>query len=175
MQLVEGHLNLTVSEPDASISGLPPVALKASFDDVHLTSLLGLHGAIGKVTAQASLGPVRVRDLLATSGCIAALPPSLAAVLTDHPRIRISSSDISLRPPRGRAVVLRVVPTAVGNKLDFAVLSLPAGGSATTIGAPVACVASVGTLPFKLSLVSATTTHGSLDLEFQGHGARFAA
>ena len=169
LQLVEGHINVNMSDTQAAISGLPPVSLTASFSDIRLTSLLGVHGVIGSVSAQASLGPAGVRDLLATSGCITALPATVAADLTDHPRVRIARGRVTLLPPHGRAVVVRVVPSAVGNKVDFNAASRAGGAPAGS----AACVASLGSLPFALALDSATAEHGSLDLALAGRGARF--
>ena len=172
-QLVEGRLTLNISEPNARISGLPPVALAASLTDIRLTSLLGLHGVIGSISATASLGPSGAWRLLASSGCGSALPPSVAAAMTRRPRIAIGGGHLSLLARHGRAVLARVVPTALGERIAFNVVSIAGRrGAATATGA--GCVASLGGLPFNLTLTSASAADGMLRLAFTGRGARFA-
>jgi hypothetical protein len=173
-QLVEGHVSVNISDANAAIAGLPPVALTASFDDIRLTSLLGLHGVIGSVAATAGLGPVHVRDLLAASGCFGALPAGVDAALTARPRVKIAVGHISVLPPHGRAAVVRIVPSAVANRLDLSVVRVDLGGQAAADGSQPGCVASVGSLPFGLSLAAASATRGSLALTFRGSGARFS-
>lgn len=171
-QIAEGHLNVTITDAHAAVAGLPPVALSASFDDVHMTSLLGLHGRIGSVTATAGLGPHRVRALLSSSGCIAALPANELAALTNRPRVRIGIGHITLLPPHGRAVVVRIVPVESQDKLAFNVASVTAAGQALA-GVRAGCAVGVGALPFGLTFTGASATKGLLELAFSGHGASF--
>ncbi len=171
-QIAEGHVNVTITDARAAVAGLPPAALSASFEDVHMTSLLGLHGAIGSVTATAGLGPHRVRALLASSGCITALPASALVALTDRPRVRLRTGRITLLPPHGRAVVVRVVPLESRSRLAFDVVSVTADGQAIA-GAGGGCVAAVGALPFGLAFTGVSATNGMLELAFSGHGASF--
>jgi hypothetical protein len=173
LQLVEGHVTVDVTEPRATIPGLPPVALTADFNDIHLTNLIGLHGVIGGVQATARLGRDGTRDILAASGCVSSLPANIVGALGDRPRVRFHGGHVTLLPQHGHAVTVHVVPTAAAGKVDFSAVSID-GDSATAARSNSGCVSGVGGLPFGLSLTSASVAHSSLELAFSGQGARFA-
>jgi len=171
LQLLRGRVNLSVSEPDASVAGLPPVALHADFENIRVTSLLGLHGVIGTVTAHATLGPKGVGRLLLQSGCAGALPVGMRSALSAGSRIVIGAGHMTVLARRG-AQRARIVPTAIGGRVAFNVVGASAGSAPPAGGS--GCVATLGGLPFNLSLASAIADGGVLDLAFTGRGARFS-
>jgi hypothetical protein len=179
-QLVNGRLDdVTVTEEDASVGGLPPVSVSASFKDVTVTKLIGLHGIVNTIEVNAGLGPAGVRDLLGASACGAQLAAGLGAALTADPRVRLHAGYITLLPPHGRAVVVRLAPSVVSAELDFRVVSAFQDGAAlspstvSSLGPTAGCLRPLPNLPFNLVLVSATAVPGALELEMQGSRASF--
>lgn len=179
-QLVHGDLDhVTVREGDASIAGLPPTSLVANFDDVRVTSLIGLHGVVGSVALEAILGPAAVRDLLATSACVGGLPDGVGAALTSDPRIVIPGGHVSLFPPHGRAVELRLAPVVGDRALAFRLIGFAQDGqsaSSATVDALAAqadCSRSLAGLPYNLALATASAVPGDVELSFRGRGGQF--
>jgi LmeA-like phospholipid-binding len=182
LQLVHGRIDTaTVSATRASIGGLPPVALTATLHDVHLTNVTSLQGAIGSLTVAVRLTPGEVRDLLATPGCIESLPADVRTALTPTPRVLLFPGRVDLLPPAGRAVEVRLRPAAAHARVVFHLRAIERGGaeaSAPTLAAARAqtnCSRSLPSLPFGISLVSATARGGALALAFAGTDARFSA
>jgi hypothetical protein len=178
-QLAHGQLDdVTVTEADASIGGLPPLSLTANFEDVRVTDLIGLRGAVQTIEAEASLGPAGVRDLLATGACAGGLPDGIGAALTAGPRVVIRRGHVFLLPPHGRSVELRLVPVAANGALLFDLVGVAedgAGVSAATVsalGSHADCTRTIGGLPFNLRLTGARATDGILKLAFRGSGAQ---
>src|ERR1700733_9614183 len=63
VQIARGSLEaVTVSAHGARIDGLPPLSLRGTLRDVHLSSLTSLEGAIGSLRVYAWLSPTGVRD-----------------------------------------------------------------------------------------------------------------
>jgi hypothetical protein len=182
LQLVHGHLNdVTVTAPAARIGGLPPVAVVAVLRDVHLRSVASLQGAIGSVEVTARLDGTGVRALLASRGCVRALPSAVAAVLTATPRVLIFPGRIDLLPPSGRGAEVRLRPTALGNTIAFGVIAafvdgrpLPSAGLARS-PSQTTCVRTLGALPFGAVLRSATAEAGALGLQLSARRVSFSA
>jgi hypothetical protein len=181
-QIVGGRLDdVSVSEPEANIVGLPPARLHANFDDVELSSLIGLHGVIGTVAAQANLDPQAVRDLLESDGCVRSLPPSVIAALSRDPRVVIVAGHIAVLPRRGRGAELRFVPSTLGSTIALHLTGVlergvPVSSSELDVLASQAdCLRNVSGLPFALTLVSARAVPGDLELSFAGRRATFSA
>jgi LmeA-like phospholipid-binding len=161
LQLIDGHIDANASIARVQIAKLPPAALQVSFDDVRLSSLLGLRGVAGSVLAHVSLGPDAVGRLLWNGGCAGELPPQLAADLANSPRIAIGRGRVKIH---GDGAGLDVVPTRVGRTIDF-----------TSVSAPrVACTISVGAAPYGLALAGTSASDGALVVTFRARGVRFA-
>jgi hypothetical protein len=178
LDVVHGRVRrLELSAKGARIGGLPPLALIASLDNVHLTSLTGLSGAIGSLTLAAGLPPTGIASLLATRQCAGTFPLDVRAALTTRPRVYVFPGRVDLLPPSGRAVEVRLVPRAIGGRLVFAVDGLDRAGVAepVTTLAQVSCVRSLPDLPFGVRLTSASAQAGVLDLAFAGTNASFSA
>ncbi|MGH2851523.1 MAG: LmeA family phospholipid-binding protein [Solirubrobacteraceae bacterium] len=178
LDVVHGRVSrLRLSAEGARIGGLPPLALSASLDDVHLTSLISLSGAIGSLTLSARLPPTGVARLLATPACAGTLPADVRAALTTSPRVYLFPGRVDLLPPRGRAVEARLRPQASGGRLVFALDGLDRAGVAepVTTLAQVSCARSLPNLPFDMRLTSASAQTGVLDLGFAGTNASFSA
>jgi hypothetical protein len=180
-QLVHGHLDdVTVSETDARLGQLPPMTLAASFHDVHITSITGLHGAIGQIDLQTDLQPHSVLDLLATPACIESLPASVLEGLTGHPRLKIFRNHISVLPPSGRVAELRFAPAARANTIVFRLIGLVDSGATSStatldsVAAGVTCARTAENLPLNLRLVSARARPGKLLLGFSAPSASFS-
>jgi hypothetical protein len=182
VQIARGSLQaVTVSARGARVGGLPPMSLRATLRDVHLSSLTSLEGAIGSLRVYTWLPPAGVRDLLATPACIDSLPAGALATLTREPRIEIFPGRIDLLPASGRTVEVRLRPLAEGSSVRFEVIALELDG----VPAPrselldaqrsTTCSRSLSELPFGISLVRASATDGSLELAFVGAGASFSA
>ena len=182
LQMAHGRLDrVTVRASGARIGGLPPLGLTATLNDVHLTHITSLQGAIGSLSVQARLGPVDVRDLIATSACVRSLPAAVAAALTTHPRVDILPGRIDVLPPSGRAVEVRLRPAAVATQVSFVLIGaqrdgVPIASAALASAAVLAgCARSLPNLPFGISLRSATAAQGALWLAFAGRGVSFSA
>jgi hypothetical protein len=182
LQVVHGRLDtVTVRARGAHIDGLPPLALNATLRDVHLRSLTSLQGAIGSLTLQASLPPAGVRDLLASAGCMDALPAGVLAGLTRSPRVDLFPGRVDVLPPRGRSAEVVLRPSAAGANVRFALTAVERYGQPLSVAqvalvrANTRCERALGALPFGVSLVSATAARGSLILGFAGSGASFSA
>jgi hypothetical protein len=182
LQIVHGRLGaVTVSARGAHIDGLPPLALSATLRDVHLRSLTSLQGAIGSLTVQASLAPAGVRDLLATPGCLDALPAGVLTALTPSPRVDLFPGRVDLLPPRGRTAEVQLRPVVVGASVRFVVTAVHSAGAPLPAGevalvrADARCSRTLSGLPFGVSPVSATAVRGALVLGFAGSGASFSA
>jgi hypothetical protein len=180
-QLVHGHLNVSVTAARVDFRGLPPVSLRGQLDDIHLTSLTSLQGAIGAVTVEAKLGPDGVRDLLSSPRCIDSLPSSLAAALTARPRVLIFPGHVSLLPPVGRSAELRLRPRALGGSVDFHVIAVVlnsapvAPSTLDAVAAQADCVRQLGDLPFGLRLAHAGAGSGAVTLGFAASDSSFSA
>lgn len=180
-QLVHGRLSVSVTEPRVELSGLPPVSLTGQLDDIHLTSLASLQGAIGAVSVTATIGADGVRDLLATPACVESLPAGLAAGLTLRPRVMIFPGHVSLLGARGRVWELRLRPLARDGDLVFAVVGARedgrslAGGSLQAVAAALDCRRDLGALPFGVRLAGAGAVNGSVTLDFVARNASFSA
>lgn len=179
-QLLRGRLDdVSVTDSSVSIGGLPPASATANFDNVHVTNLIGLHGVIGVVQVAASLGPAAVRDLLATRSCAGGLPDGIGATLTADPRVAIVPGHVSLLPPRGHSVQIRLVPSAVNGALVFHLIGLVEDGadaSAATVnalGSQSDCTRTLPGLPFNLRLTSASANAGAVLLGLRGSGSQF--
>ncbi len=179
-QLLGGHLDdVTVTDSGASVAGLQPLAVTANFDNVRVSHLIGLHGVIQTTKVAAVLGPADVRDLLATSACVRGLPDGIGAALTADPRVLIPAGHISLFPPHGRAVELRLVPSAVSGALAFHLIGAVVDGAEVSesaleaLASQVDCLRPMTGLPFNLRLVSADATAGVVQLGFRGGDAQF--
>lgn len=179
LELAHGRLNgVIVSASGARIAGLPPVALTATLNDVHLTHLTSLQGAIGSLRVDARVGPAGVRDLLAGSSCVSGLPSALRSALTATPRVLLFPGRIDLLPPAGRAAEVRLRPVAGVGGLSFVVIGVDRAGvpaPVSTVRAPVLCTRTLGTLPFGARLASVAATAGTLDVEMRATGASFSA
>jgi hypothetical protein len=178
LDVVHGRVGrLQLSAKGARMGGLPPLALSASLDDVHLTSLTSLSGAIGSLTLSARLPPTGVAALLATRRCAGTFPADVRAALTPRPRVYVFPGRIDLLPPSGRAVEVRLAPRASGGRLVFAVDGLERAGVAAPVTtlAQVSCVRALPDLPFDARLTSASAQTGVLDLAFAGTNASFSA
>jgi hypothetical protein len=182
LQLAHGRLDdVTVSAADARFGSLPPVSVQASLRDVHMTSVTSLQGAIGEVIVHAHIGPVGVRDLLATQSCVDSLPGLVLGGLSAHPRVVLTPGQVELLPPRGRAVEVRFVPRAVSDAVYFALDGLAvdgreaSGAELAAAGSRTACVRGVSALPFGLHLVHAAAEQGNVELELIAHDSSFAA
>jgi hypothetical protein len=180
-QLVHGHLNVTVTAPHIYLRGLPPVSLSGQFDDIHLTSVTSLEGAIGTVAVRARLGPDGTRDLLSTPSCVDSLPPSLLAGLTTRPRVLIFPGHVSLLGPRGTVTELRLHPHARAGAVDFAVIGARiddapvASATLAAMAAQTDCTRQLNDLPFGLRLDRAGSVTGAVTLAFVASGASFSA
>jgi len=182
LQLVDGRLaDVRIGASGAHLSGLGPLGLSATLHDVHLTHLTSLEGAIGSLTVDARVAPPQVGDMLATAACVGSLPAPLRAALTPAPRIVILPGRIDLLPPAGRAVELRLTPSATGAVVAFALAGLDRGGAPATAGelaalrSQVNCARVLPNLPFGITLRSATAVRGALVLALAGRGASFSA
>jgi hypothetical protein len=178
LDVVHGRVaRLQLSAKGARIGGLGPLALSASLENVHLTSLTGLSGAIGSLRLSAQLPPDGVAPLLAARACAGALPADVRAALTSRPRVYLFPGRVDLLPPQGRAVEVRLRPLASGGRLVFVVDGLERAGLSepvTTLAA-VSCVRALSGLPFDVRLTSASAGTGVLDLAFAGANASFSA
>ena len=117
-----------MSAARARIAGLPPVAITATLNDVHLTHLTSLEGAIGSLRVDARVGAGGVRELLASPSCTAALPADLRGALTVAPRVLLFPGRIDLLPPTGRSAEIRLRPVTRNGGLAFAVLAIERAG-----------------------------------------------
>jgi hypothetical protein len=181
LELLDGHLDeLTVSDARAHLGGLPPVALSASFRDVHVTSLTALRGATGPVTVRASLDATVVRDLLAVAGCTRSLPADVSEALGADPRILLLAGHVSLLPVDGDAAELRLVPVLFHDAVAFRVIGVLLAGAAVpvatlrSVAAGTDCVRPLGSLPFNLRLDGVTAAPGAVQLDLRAAGASFA-
>jgi hypothetical protein len=178
LDVVHGRVGrVELSAKGARIGGLPPLGLSASLDDVHLTSLTSLSGAIGSLTLSARLPPRGVARLLATPACAGTVPADVRAALTTRPRVYLFPGRVDLLPPQGRAVEVRLRPQAIGGRLVFALDGLERVGvtEPVTTLAQVSCARSLPHLPFGVRLTSASAQTGMLDLAFAGTNASFSA
>ncbi len=181
LQLVHGNLNdVSVSEKHAHLGDLPSLSFNAKLTDVHLASVTHLEGAIGEITAQAHLDSHSVRDLLATPACVNSLAPYLLTVLSERPRVTISTGHITLLPPHGDAVALRLFPAAVGNTLYFHVTRLVVNGTRAatatldSVAARVNCTRTLTNLPFGLVLQGVSAKPDTLELDLGASNASFS-
>ena len=179
LELAKGRLNgVTVSATRARIAGLPPAALTAPLNDVHLTHLTSLAGAIGSMRVDARFGAAGVRQLLASPSCTDALPADLHGALTATPRVLLLPGRIDLLPPAGRRAEVRLRPLARPGGLAFAVIGIERAGvpsAVSAVSAPVLCSRTLGSLPFGASVASVATTAGALDIRLRATGASFSA
>jgi len=176
-QLVNGRLDdVTVTEAGADVGGLPPVSVTANFENVTVQKLIGLHGLVAAVAVTASLDRNGVRELLRASPCAGELPDGIGAALTAGPRVRLHAGAITLLPPRGRAVLVRLVPSAVDGELDLRLVRVVAHGASVapgSLGPAGGCLVPLHDLPFRLTLASAGAMPGALRLELRGSRAEF--
>jgi hypothetical protein len=182
LQLLHGRIDdATLSASHARIGGLPPVGLTASLHDLHLKGLTSLQGAIGSLSVQAQLGPAAVRDLIATAACAGSLPADVRAALTPDPRVLLVHGRVELLPPAGRAVEVRLIPAAAGDRIVFGLAGLERDGAPAATAAllsaqaPLRCGRTLTSLPFDVLLVSAHVRDGALRLAFAGTDAEFSA
>ena len=179
LELTKGRLNdVTVSAARARIAGLPPVALTATLNDVHLTNLTSLEGAIGSLRVDARIGAAGVRELLANPSCTDALPADVRGALTASPRVLFFPGRIDLLPPAGRGAEVRLRPLAQHGGLAFAVIAIERAGVPSVVSAAstrVLCTRTLGSLPFGASIASAASTAGALDVRLAATGASFSA
>ena len=179
LELARGRLNgVTVSAARARIAGLPPAALTATLNDVHLTHLTSLQGAIGSLRVDARVGAGGVRELLSGPSCTAALPADVRAALTATPRVLLFPGRIDLLPPTGRRAEIRLRPVARDGGLAFAVIAVERDGVASAVSAvsaPLLCARTLGSLPFGASVASVAATAGALDVRLRATGASFSA
>ena len=179
LELAKGRLNdVTVRASGAHITGLPPVALTATLNDVHLTHLTSLEGAIGSLRVDARVGVAGVRELLASSSCAGALPADVRSALTATPRVLLFPGRIDLLPPAGRRAEVRLRPLARRSGLAFALIGIVRAGvpaAVSAVSAPVLCVRTLGSLPFGATVASVATTAGALDVKLRAAGASFSA
>ena len=182
LQVARGRLAaVSVTAVGAHIDGLPPMDLSATLRDVHLRSLTSLQGAIGSLSVDTKLPAAGVRVLLATPGCIDALPRQTLAGLTRDPRVALFPGRVDLLPPHGRAAEVRLRPYASGGSLRFAISGVEVAGAPISTARLAAvrggtrCSRALSGLPFGVSLVSVHATSGLLDLAFAGRDVSFSA
>jgi len=179
LELAKGRLNgVTVSASRARIAGLPPVALTATLNDVHLSHLTSLQGAIGSLQVDARMGSAGVRELLASPSCTDALPADLRSALTATPRVLLFPGRIDLLPPAGRRAEIRLRPLARRSGIAFTVIAIERGGvpsAVSAVSASVLCVRTLERLPFGATVASVATTAGALDVTLRATGASFVA
>ena len=150
LELAKGRLNgVTVSARRARIAGLPPATLTATLNDVHLTNVTSLEGAIGSLRVDARVGSAGVGELLASPSCTDALPADLRSALTATPRVLLFPGRIDLLAPSGRRTEVRLRPLARPSGLAFAVIGIERAGVASpvnAVSAPVLCVRALASL-----------------------------
>jgi hypothetical protein len=179
LELAKGRLNgVTVSASRARIAGLPPAALTATLNNVHLTKLTSLEGAIGSLRVDARVDAAGVRELLASPSCVDALPEDLRNALTATPRVLLFPGRIDLLPPSGGRTEVRLLPLARPSGLAFAVIGIERAGvrsAVSAVSAPVLCVRTLGSLPFGATVASVAAGAGTLDVRLHATGASFSA
>ena len=179
LELAKGRLNgVTVHASGARIAGLPPAALTATLDDVHLTHLTSLQGAIGSLTVDARVGPAGVGELLASPSCANALPAEVRGALTATPRVLLFPGRIDLLPPAGRDAEVRLRALARPGGVAFTVIGIERAGvpaPVSAVSASVLCMRTLGSLPFGATVASVATASGALDVKLHATGASFSA